>query len=152
VDELLLLIWCERDHSELPVGMDRRKDPGIDAEVGMAHVRAFDRASHSECHAAEVIVADSCQSRRSIFCGPPVAAHPDSASFRCQLTACADTRTGPCQPRPFFSRVGLRSSAIGTEVWSILRHRSVVYTDDVNCELECSPSPGGAECAISPDR
>ena len=61
VDELLLLVWCELDHSELLIRMDRREDPSIDAEVGMAHVRAFDRALHSQCNAAEVIRAHSCQ-------------------------------------------------------------------------------------------
>ena len=61
VDELLLLVWCEVDHSELLIRMDRREDPSFDAEVGMTHVHAFDRALHSQWNAAEVIRAHSCQ-------------------------------------------------------------------------------------------
>jgi hypothetical protein len=46
--ELLLLVWCERQPAELPVVVQRREDPIIDAEVRMAHVCAFYGSLHSD--------------------------------------------------------------------------------------------------------
>jgi hypothetical protein len=55
--ELLLLIWCERHHGKLGIVMQRREDPIIDAEVRMAHVRAFYGSLHAQRNPAEVIRA-----------------------------------------------------------------------------------------------
>jgi hypothetical protein len=55
--ELLLLVWRQLHHAELPVVMERRKNPIIDAEVRMAHVRAFYGSLHAQNNAAEVIRA-----------------------------------------------------------------------------------------------
>jgi hypothetical protein len=52
--ELLLLVRGEGHHAELPVVVERREDPIIDAEVRMAHVRAFDGSLHAQGHPAEV--------------------------------------------------------------------------------------------------
>jgi hypothetical protein len=40
-DDLLLLVWCERDHATLPIVVQSREDSIIDAEVRVAHVRTF---------------------------------------------------------------------------------------------------------------
>jgi hypothetical protein len=53
--ELRLLIRREGHHGELRVVMERRENPIVDAEVRMAHVRAFDGSLHTESHPAEVI-------------------------------------------------------------------------------------------------
>ena len=53
--ELLLLVWCERHHSEFRVVVERREDPMVDAEVRVAHVFAFDGAVHPQHNPAEVI-------------------------------------------------------------------------------------------------
>ena len=55
--ELILLVGCERHHAELPVVVERREDPIIDAEVRMAHVCAFYGSLHAQSNPAEVILA-----------------------------------------------------------------------------------------------
>ena len=55
--EVLLLVWCERHHADVPVVVQRREDPIVDAEVGMAHVRAFYGALHAQRDPAEVLLA-----------------------------------------------------------------------------------------------
>jgi hypothetical protein len=59
--ELLLVVWCERHHAELPVLVERRKDPIVDAEVRMAHVCAFYGSVHTQRNPAEVILAHGGQ-------------------------------------------------------------------------------------------
>jgi len=55
--ELLLLVWCELHHAELAVVVQRREDPIVDAEVGMAHVLAFCGALQAQRNPAEVVRA-----------------------------------------------------------------------------------------------
>lgn len=59
--EVLLLLRGERQPPELPVVVQRREDPIVDAEVRMAHVRAFDRSLHTQRNPAEVILAHGGQ-------------------------------------------------------------------------------------------
>ncbi len=42
--EFRLLLRCELHHAKLQGMVQRREDPVADAEIGMTHVRAFDRA------------------------------------------------------------------------------------------------------------
>jgi hypothetical protein len=55
--ELLLLVWREHHHAKLAVVVQGREDPIIDAEVGMAHVRAFCGSLQAQRNPAEVIRA-----------------------------------------------------------------------------------------------
>jgi hypothetical protein len=42
VDEFLLLLWRELDHTEPATGVERCEDPIIDSEIRVAHMGAFD--------------------------------------------------------------------------------------------------------------
>ena len=63
--ELLLLVWGERHHAECHVVVQRCEDPILDAEVRVAHVRAFDGSLHAQRNPAEVIRAHG-RSRRKV--------------------------------------------------------------------------------------
>ena len=54
-DERLLLLRCQFDHSVLVIGMKRREDFSLEAEIGVPHVRAFDGILHPQRDSAEVV-------------------------------------------------------------------------------------------------
>ena len=54
-DECRLLIGRQLHHPELIVVMQRRKDPLVDAEVRMPHVRAFHGAIEGQGNAAKTL-------------------------------------------------------------------------------------------------
>ena len=54
-NERALLVRCELDHSEPHVGVERREDATVGAEVGMPHVRAFDGLVKVECDSPKVL-------------------------------------------------------------------------------------------------
>ncbi len=55
VHELLLLVRRELDHPVGRIGMNRREDLPVDAEVGMPHVRPLEDILHSNRDAPEAV-------------------------------------------------------------------------------------------------
>ena len=53
-NKILLLLRGELDHAALPAGMERRENPVIHPEIGVTHMRAFNRALKSQRHAPEI--------------------------------------------------------------------------------------------------
>src|SRR5688572_508508 len=53
-DEELLILTVEHDHAKRPVRSERREDSAPDPEIGMVHMRGFDRFRKTQRNLAEL--------------------------------------------------------------------------------------------------
>src|SRR5262245_57029052 len=67
--ERRLLLGCEHETALGVVGMNRRKDPAVGAEVWMTHVRRLDGAVHTEGDPAELTWGHDIGTRWSVVGG-----------------------------------------------------------------------------------
>ena len=109
-NELLLLGWRERHHAELAVVVQCREDPIIDAEVRMAHVRAFHGVLHAQRNPAKVIRAHGGQACR----------RPSAHDTAYQIVAAASRRHSCKDPIAASKAVAFSNPASTTVVRALL--------------------------------